>query len=122
MLEKASVMSSVHAAIESIAGPYRGNRKSWLSNVSKACGVSYRTVKSLWYREIDDEDHLAAKAIKQQAIRLKAREEARDLATQFESIAGGLNASDPDFYSEDIAALVHASRILRNLDRTGTGE
>jgi hypothetical protein len=117
MLEKASVMSSVHAAIESLAGPYAGNRKSWLAAVAKATGVSYRTVKSLWYREIDDEDHLAAKAIKQKAVRLKAQQEAKDLATQFETIAGGLNASDPDFYSADITALVHASRILRGLDR-----
>lgn len=117
MLEKASVMSSVHAAIESLAGPFNGNRKSWLSSVAKATGVSYRTVKSFWYGEIQDEEHLAAKAIKQKATRLKAQQEAKDLATQFESIAGGLNASDPDFYSADIAALVHASRILRDLDR-----
>ena len=132
MLEKASVMSSVHAAIETIAGPYRGNRKSWLSTVARTVkGVSYRTVKALYYREITDEQHLAAQAIKreaalikaQQQIRereaalIKAQREARDLASQFETIAGNLNATDQDFYSQDIAALVHASRLLRHVDR-----
>lgn len=118
MLEKVSVMSSVHAAIETIAGPYRGNRKSWLSAVSKVVkGVSYRTVKSFWYREIADEEHLAAKAIKREAALIIAQREARDLASQFETIAGNLNATDPDFYSADVAALVHASRVLRNMDR-----
>lgn len=119
MLEKASVMSSVHAAIETIAGPYRGNRKSWLSTVAKTVkGVSYRTVKSLYYREIKDEEHLAAQAIKREAALIQAQREARDLAAQFETIAGNLNATDPDFYSADVAALVHASRVLRNVDRT----
>jgi hypothetical protein len=129
MSEKASAMSSVQAAIETIAGPYRGNRKSWLAGVSRSvAGVSYRTVKALWYGEITNEEHLAAQAIKREAtLKLQsaqreatlrqARQEARDLATRFETIAGGLNATDPDFHSADVAALVHASRILRGLDR-----
>ena len=118
MLEKASVMSSVHAAIETIAGPYRGNRKGWLTNVTKhVSGVSYRTVKAFWYGEIEDEEHLAAKEIKRTAALLLAQREARDLATQFETIAGGLNATDPDFHSADVAALIHAARVLRGLDR-----
>lgn len=116
MSEKASAMSTV-AAIETIAGPYRGNRKGWLASVSKAVnGVSYRTVRAFWYREIEDEDHLAAQAIRRTAAELKAKREAKDLASQFETIAGGLNARDPDFHSADIAALVHAARILRGLD------
>lgn len=118
MLEKASVMSSVHAAIQSIAGPYHGNRKNWLSAVTKhVSGVSYRTVKSLWYGEISDEEHLAAKEIKRTAALLMAQKEARDLASQFEDIAGGLNATNPSTYSADIAALVHAARVLRDMDR-----
>ena len=112
MSEKASGMSSVQEAIGVLAGPFEGNRKGWLGRV-KVKGVSYRTVKAIWYREIDDDGHLAAQAIKRAAELAKAKQEAKDLAAAYEQIARGLNVTDQDFHREDVAALVHAARILR---------
>jgi hypothetical protein len=47
----------------------------------------------------------------------KARAEAARLATQFENVAGALNAKDQDFYSSDVLALINAARALRGLSR-----
>lgn len=116
MLEKASKsMSTVQEAIGVLAGPRDGNRKGWLGRV-KVEGVSYRTVKALWYGEIKNEDHLAAQALKRAAELAKAKRESQSLAAQYETIARGLNVTDQDFYREDVAALVHAARILRRQD------
>lgn len=120
-MEKASDMSSVQDAISTLAGPYTGNRKGWLATAArKVKGVSHRTIKALWYGEIDREDHLAAQAVKRQAAIVAARREASDLASQYETIAGGLSARDENVYRADIAALLHAARVLRDVDRSGT--
>lgn len=106
-----------------IAGPkdWGDTRESWLARVPrKVKTVSFRTVKALWYGEIHSDDHWAARDIKREAERIvleQARREARALADQYQSLAGALNAKDPDFHCEDINSLVHAARILRGLDR-----
>lgn len=116
MSEKASKgMSTVQEAIGVLAGPFEGNRKGWLGRV-KVEGVSYRTVRSFWYREIEDETHLAARALKRAAEIEKAKREAQSLAARYETIARGLNVTDQDFHREDVAALLHAARILRGQD------
>lgn len=120
MLEKLSKMS-VRSAIITVAGshPEWGGQKRWLMNAAKKVqGVSFRTMRSLWLNEISDPNHWAAREVKRQAEIIKARREAADLATQFESIAGAMNATDPDFYSADATALLQAARIVRGLDRT----
>ena len=129
MSEKASGVHSVRKEIAIVAGPmgWDDTRESWLSRVpgrvrrvlkTEKETVSFRIVKSLFYGEIDDPDHWAARDIRRAAQLIKARNEASALADQYEAIAGGLNATDPDFYSQDVAALVHAARILRGLDRS----
>lgn len=77
----------------------------------------FRTVKGLWYGEIDDPEHWAARDIRRAAELISARNEASSLASQFESIAGALNARDPDFHSADIAALIDVARKIRGNDR-----
>lgn len=49
----------------------------------------------------------------------KARSEAQALAAKYEAIAGALNAKDPDFYSDDITAVIDAARALRGVGRAG---
>ena len=99
-----------------IAGPYNGNRKSWLGRAAYRAKISYRQVKALYYGETADPKHSVASSVLKAAE--AARREASQLASQFETIAGGLNARDPDFHSEDIAALISAARAIRDLDRT----
>lgn len=114
-----SEKSSVREEIALIAGPreWGDTRESWLSRVNRRVPtVSFRTVKALWYGEIQDQDHWAARDIRRAAAELKGREETRSLADQFERVAGGLRVTDEDFHRDTIAALVSAARALRTLD------
>lgn len=100
--------------VEAIAGPYRGNRKSWLSRAARKSGATFRQIKALYYGECTNPKTSVALSVLSAAD--KARREASDQASRFESLAGAMNASDPDFYSQDVLALVHAARALRGLD------
>ncbi len=101
--------------IEAIAGPYGGNRKGWLSRAARKSGATFRQIKALYYGECRNPKTSVAIGVLSAAE--KARKEASDQASRFESLAGAMNASDPDFYSEDVLALIHAARSLRGLDR-----
>lgn len=114
---------SVREAMITIAGkPGYGEQPRWLGKVADAANISKRAARSLWRGEIYSDNHRAVRAVREAAERRQrelARQEARSLASQYLSIAEGLNAKDPDFHSADIAALVHAARILGGKDRTG---
>lgn len=112
---------SVREAINVLAGPrdWGDTRESWLDKAARnSKTISARMMRSLWTGEVNKEEHWAVREVRRQADLAKARREAKDLATRYEDIAGGLNAKDSDFYSEDVSALINAARILRNLDRT----
>jgi len=102
-----------------IAGPLQpgDTRESWLSRAARRSKISFRQAKALWYGECHDPKYSVALSVRSAAER--ARHEAIELAGRFETIAGGLNAKDQDFHSEDIVALIGAARALRNLDSTG---
>ena len=120
-MEKVVRSKNVRREISVVAGPREWNdtRGSWLARVPrKVPTVSFRIVKALFYGEIDDPDHWAARDIRRAAELIEGRKEATALALQYQKIAGGLLAKDPDFYSEDAAALIHAARILSGLGST----
>lgn len=104
--------------IEVIAGPKTPSDtwESWLARAARRSGASFRQIKALYYGETNDPRYQVAAGVITAAH--KARQEARDMASQFESLAGAMNASDSDFYSEDVLALLHAARALRGVDRT----
>ena len=112
---------SVRDAMIAIAGkPGYGEQPRWLEKVANAANISKRAARSLWRGEIHSDDHRAARAVRDKARQLElAKQEARSLASQYLSIAESLNAKDPDFYRADVAALVHAARIIGSVDRTG---
>jgi len=121
MSEKSDRSSSMPRSIDwqceigMIAGPYDGNRKGWLSRAARKSGATYRQIKALWYGEsVNPKVSVAIDVLK---AAQNARDEARRLATQFESLAGAMNASDPDFYCEDVHTLIDAARKIRGLDR-----
>lgn len=104
-----------------VAGPkeWGMTRESWLALVpSKVKTVSYRTVKSLWYGEITDEEHWAARDIKRAAQIIEAQQEAEKLAAQLESVVSGLQVTDSNFHQPTIAALVGTLRKLRGEDQS----
>lgn len=100
-----------------IAGPMGSNdtRESWLARAARKARVSYRQIKSLYYGTT--KDPRTSIAINVLTAADKARKEASELASRFESLAGAMNASDQDFYSADVLALIDAARRLRGMDR-----
>ena len=120
MLEKASKMST-REAIAVLAGPYTGNRNSWLAKAARSVdGVSFRTMRSLWHNEIKDENHLAAITVRRQAEIIGTRRDAAKLAATYHRAAQALTNIDEDFPRNQIDALVNAARTLGALDGTGT--
>lgn len=119
MVEKSSKMST-RAAMIVLAGrpPAHGELSRWLTRIAKSAGISFRTARSLWNEEITDPDHLAAKAVRQQARIEEARRDAEVVANFFNSHAQALANIDPDFHREQIDAFVAAARAIS--DRGGT--
>jgi hypothetical protein len=103
--------------VASVAGPreWGDTRESWLSRAARRAGVSYRQAKALFYGEITDADHKTARRMREAA----GRHEAAQLAQRFEALAGSLQSRDADLRCSDVAALLHAARALRDLDRSG---
>jgi hypothetical protein len=61
--------------------------------------VSFRTVKALWYGEISRPRTLGCQGHRREAELIEARKEAASSGSQFQNIAGGMRATDQDFYS-----------------------
>jgi hypothetical protein len=104
-----------------LAGPreWDQTRASWLNQVVSAVPtVTHRTVKALWYGEIKNPDHWAAREIRRAVEIRQAQIEAASLAKQLESIISGLNVTDADFHKPSTAALVSALRALRGQGST----
>jgi hypothetical protein len=102
--------------IAAIAGPYSPNdtRESWLNRAARKSGATYWHCKALFYGELTDPKYSVAYKVLSAAE--KARAKASQLASRFETIAGALNAADPDFHSHSVLELVNAARALRGLD------
>ncbi|BEV47320.1 hypothetical protein [Afipia carboxidovorans] len=122
MSEKSSGVSSVRNEISIVAGPrgWGDTRESWLGRVPRRVPtVTFRTVKALWYGEISNPNHWAARDIKRAAELIQARNEAAALASQYQTIIGGLRATDEDFYRAEIDRLERIARELGAADRSG---
>lgn len=107
--------------IGAIAGPFSPNdtKESWLARAARRSSISLRHIKSLYYGHVKDPKHSVASSVlsaAELARKTEARKDASRLATRFETIAGGMNATDPDFYRADVDSLVNAARILREMD------
>lgn len=128
-MERVFRSKNVREEIAIVAGPknWGDTRESWLSKVPgrvrKALSIeretiTFRTVKALWYGEIDDPDHWAARDIRRAAELIQARKETAALAVQFQTIAGGMFATDQDFYRQEIDRLERIARLLGAVDRS----
>jgi hypothetical protein len=124
--QEISKMSEKHSGavmrdlVAAAAGPRQWNdtRESWLARAARNAGVSYRQAKALFYGEITDDEHKTVRRMREAA----GQHEAEQLAHRFEALAGSLQSRDADFHSSDVAALLHAARALRGLDRSGDRE
>lgn len=123
MSENQSGVSSVRKEIAIVAGPrdWGDTRESWLARVTRRVPtVTFRTVKALWYGEISDPMHWAARDIRRAAEIIEARREASALASRYRTIIGGMRAKDEDFYSAEIDRLERFLGDVGALDRAGT--
>jgi len=127
MSESSSGVSSVRKEIAIVAGPkdWGDTRESWLARVPravcKALGteketVTFRTVKALFYGEIIDPNHWAARDISKAAELIEARKEASALADKYQKIAQGMRTQDEGFFGSDIDRLEHVARLLGAVD------
>lgn len=118
-VEKRSEGVCMREAVAVVAGPreFGDNRKSWLARAARRANISYRAAKQLFYGEITDPEHKAARRMVE-AARQHGAIEAQGLADVFERTAAAMRLTDPDFYGADVAALVDAARALRGLDRS----
>jgi catalase len=109
--------------IETIAGPYQGNRKSWLADAAKAAKIKYSQARDLFYGTMKDPKHSVASRVLSAADQAKLEQAKRNVqsaAEIYQSHAAALERIDPDFYREHIDILVGASRVLGGRNRTGT--
>ena len=121
MSETKSGERSVRREIAIVAGPrdWSDTRESWLARVPRRVKtVSFRTVKALWYHEIQDPNHWAARDIRREAEIIEAKREAAELAKQYQQIAGGMRARDENFYSAEIDRLERLARIIGGSNST----
>jgi hypothetical protein len=130
-MEKSSGVKNVRREIAVVAGPrdWGDSRESWLGRVPRLVRkaleteketITFRTVRALWYGEISDPDHWAAREIRRAAELIEARKEAAALAVQYQHTIGGLRAADENFYSAEIDRLERIARLLGAVDRPRT--
>lgn len=120
MSEKLCSMSA-REAIAEIAGAreWGDTRESWLARVSRRVpSVPYRTVRSLWYGEIDDPKHWAARELRREVARRRTAKEIADHAATMKQRAEALRATDTDFFDAEISRLEQLVARLGDLDFT----
>ena len=115
----AKAKMSMREAMIVLAGkPCHGEQPRWFAQIAAAANISTRAARSLWRGEIQDHNHRAAVAVRR-ALELKqARDDAKALVAQYQSIIGGLRVQDEDFFGPTIDRLERLVRDLSNLDRT----
>jgi hypothetical protein len=119
-MEKSSGDQTVRTEIAIVAGPreWGDTRESWLARVPRRVStVTFRTVKALWYGEITDPEHWAARDIREAAEQITERRSRERSASYLETLADRARSVDPDFYGEVERAYLDAARLLREMDR-----
>jgi hypothetical protein len=120
MSESSSGAKNVRREIAIVAGPkdWGDTRESWLARVPrKVKTVSFRTVKALWYGEIHDDNHWAARDIRRAAELIEAQKEATAHASRIQSAIAARRLADPDFFGEEIDRLERVLSRIGSLDR-----
>lgn len=117
-MEKASGDQTVRTEIAIVAGPreWGDTRESWLGRVPRRVStVTFRTVKALWYGEITDPQHWAARDIREAAKAILDRREREQQARALEILADRARSVDEDFNCEIERAYLDAARLLRTM-------
>lgn len=115
MPEEASAVS-LRGLVVAVAGPQQAsdNRKSLIARAARNAGISFRSVKAVWYNEIDDPNHAVVRLLQHAAERrtkadaaanAAARREALQTFRRLLAMRDALAAKDEAFHRADIDAL-----------------
>lgn len=106
-----SKFASGRDLIAAVAGPreWSDTRQSWLNRAAKRAGLSYRTIRGIFYGEIDKPDHPCMRLLE-----IEAASRMASLAGRYERLARSMDAADADFFRADALALIDAARALRD--------
>lgn len=101
-----NVLSEASLLVRRVAEPRKvgDSVKAAIGRAASRLGFRFNRTRDIWYgraRRID--------ASEMDALRLEAVKQAET----YERIARAMESTDPDFYQQDIAALVGAARTLR---------
>ncbi len=88
-----------------------GNHKHVISIAAERAGLSYRTVKSIYFGEIKNEQHKAVRKLSEAAKRNIPQDFANLLGRQ----ASNMERADPEMYGDVVASLRAVECALRNL-------
>jgi hypothetical protein len=108
-----------------LAGPrgWDDTRASWLNRVcDRVPTVTFRTVKAIWYGEIQDPDHWAIRDLRRAVAVIQAQQHAASVAGELEAILSGSVAANPASDRASTAVLISALRALRGQDSPGNGQ
>ena len=101
------------------------NRKSWLAQAARNTRLSFRSIKSVWYGEIDDPNHPTIRILKYTAAQ-RAKEKAAERAEVIENfrrllaMRDALVAKDAEFNQPQIDALEYSLGLM--VGDVGAGE
>lgn len=113
--EKMSAAINWQGEIGAIAGPFGGNRKSWLARAARTARVPFRQIKALYYGESSDPKHSVGEKIlsaAEQARISEARKDAAVVAEIYRRHAEALAVGGQDTDRPEVDALLTAARIL----------
>jgi hypothetical protein len=110
-----SKMLSGRELVAAVAGPraWSDTRQSWLNRAAKRAGLSYRTIRAVFYGEINKSDHPCVRL-----LQIEAQRRMDDAAARIETLARSMHTTDPDFYGADSAALLEAAEHIRGAARS----
>jgi hypothetical protein len=100
--------------------------KAAIDRAAKRVGLPTQRVENLWYGEArivkaEEMDAIRRADDARQAKEQSAREQAAELGSLFAGVAERLRQIDPDFYRDNVAALLDAAGALGAVDRAVAG-
>jgi hypothetical protein len=78
-------------------------------------------VKALWYGEIQDPDHWAARDIRRAVAAIEAQRKTTAVARELEGLLSGPDGINPSLDRASVAALVSTLRAMRGQDSARDG-
>jgi enoyl reductase-like protein len=117
MWTKSMSVAARQLIIDLAGEPPYGRQVQWFKRIARDANISARAARRLWRGEIHDQNNRDAESVRRAIEIKKVRAEAQALARQYQAIIGGLRATDPAFFGEEITRLERIVRDIGPVDR-----